>query len=329
MYLIFYLSIAILPSFSFSEQPFVELAKKVKPSVVNISIITSAKQKILQLGPGFYIPHATPERRGSGSGFVIDSKGLIVTNAHVVDDADTVQVQFSESEKFYKAKIIGKDVLSDIALLKITTSKNLKAIKMGDSSQTQVGEQVAAFGNPHGYGHTVTQGIISALRREIDDLNLFPLLQTDASINLGNSGGPLVNLKGEVIGVNNATSARAQGISFAIPINNVKTVLEDLKKYGKVRRSFLGVVLSQAGFHQKNGAFVVNIFEKGPADKAGIKIKDRIVEFNGKKIKSARQLIKYIAQTSVGRPVQIKILRKNKLINKNLILSPVPKKRMK
>ena len=256
-----------------SPPSFVYLAKKVKPSVVNISI-TKKTGQLLQLAPGLYVPRTPHSISGSGSGFVIDTQGLIVTNTHVVLGADEIKVQFVNEKKFYKATLIGKDSLSDIALLQIKTKRKLVPIKLGNSHKVEVGEWVAAFGNPHGYGHTITKGIISAVKREIDDLNLFPLLQTDASVNPGNSGGPLVNLAGEVVGVNNAIAAGAQGISFAIPIDNVKNILTDLKKYGYVKRGFIGVHLQHT--KNKQGALVVDVLQGGPANQAGVQAYDVI-----------------------------------------------------
>lgn len=289
---------------------FINLAKKVKPSVVNISIEKNQSQ-MLQIAPGFYIPHAQPNVvSGSGSGFVIDKTGLIVTNAHVVAGAGVIKVQFEKDKKFYTAKVLGSDRLSDIALLKINKKRSLIPIALGDSQKIQVGEWVVAFGNPHNYGHTMTKGIVSAVKRDIDELNLFPLLQTDASINPGNSGGPLVNLKGEVVGVNNAIAARAQGISFAIPINNVKNILKDLKKYGYVRRGFIGVRFES--FPSKKGVLINEVIPNSPADKAGIKSKDVLIRFKNSAIKKSSDLVKYVAKTPIGSKVPITLLRNGK-----------------
>ena len=286
---------------------FTRLAKQVKPSVVNISI-TKKQSQLLQMAPGFYVPNQEPTVIGSGSGFVIDRKGLIVTNAHVVSGASEIKVQFEGDQKFYTAKVLGADRLSDIALLKINAAKSLTPVRLGNSQKVQVGEWVAAFGNPHNYGHTMTKGIISAVKREIDELNLFPLLQTDASINPGNSGGPLVNLKGEVVGVNNAIAARAQGISFAIPINNVKNVLKDLKKYGFVRRGFIGVRFQTA----KTGILITEVVPNSPAGKAGIQKGDVLIQFEKAKMKRTVDLVKNVAKTPVGKRISIHLLRNGK-----------------
>ena len=303
----------IFPQLGFSIEPktaFIDLAKKVSPSVVNISTTKEGVENVVQIFPGYFVPFNVPQMTASGSGFIVDKTGLIVTNSHVVQNFDKIQVQFAGDENFYPAKVLGSDNLSDIALLKVHTKKKLVPFKFGDSEELQVGEWVAAIGNPHGYGHTMTKGIISAVKREIDDLNLFPLLQTDASINPGNSGGPLVNLKGEVIGVNQAIVRGAMGIGFAIPINNVKEVLKDLKTFGFVRRGFIGVeFLSRS---QQKGAVITNVIPGSPAEKAGLKIKDQIIEFAGYKIKSPRELPKAVQKVSVGKKVSLKIIRNGK-----------------
>ena len=297
------------------QKAFIKLAKKVRSSVVNISITKEGLNEMVQLFPGYFMPFATPDMTASGSGFIIDKKGLIVTNSHVVKDFDKIQVQFAGDDKFYTAKLLGTDRLSDIALLKVSVNKKLVPIKFGDSSKLEVGEWVAAIGNPHGYGHTMTKGIISAVKREIDDLNLFPLLQTDASINPGNSGGPLVNLKGEVIGVNQAIIKGAMGISFAIPINNVKEVLEDLKSFGFVRRGFIGVNFQGDG---QAGVVITQVVFGSPAQKAGLKARDRITHFAGQKIKTPRDLPKAVRKAKVGKTVSLQILRNGKRFKLNI-----------
>ena len=308
---IFYIALIILSPLATTHPPgssFVKLAKQIEPSVVNISIVKKSANNKLFLAPGIYVPYNPPPISGSGSGFVIDSKGLIVTNTHVITGADEIKIQFAGSKDFYKAELVGKDDLSDIALIKIKPKNSLRPVKLGNSKDIQVGEEVAAFGNPHGYGHSMTQGIISAVKREIDELNLFPLLQTDASINPGNSGGPLVNLKGEVVGVNNAIAAGAQGISFAIPIDNVKNILNDLKIHGYVKRGFIGVQLGSA----QGGSLVMDVVPGGPADRAGIQAYDLIVKFGEAIIKSSRDLANAVAKTPIAKQVPVRIMRNGK-----------------
>lgn len=301
------------------DKAFINLANKVKPSVVNISITKQGENNFIELIPGLIVPHATPKLTGSGSGFIISKEGLVVTNAHVVSQSDKIQVQFEGDKKLYPAKILGKDALSDIALLKVSAQKKFVPIEFGDSEKLKVGEWVAAIGNPHGYGHTITKGILSAVNREIDELNLYPLLQTDASINPGNSGGPLVNLRGQVIGVNNAIAAGATGIGFAIPINNVKIVLKDLKSYGYVRRGFIGIVFRSL---PNKGVLITDIVDGGPADKAGLKQGDILTHFDSKAIKQPKDLPKIVDKTPVGKKVIVKVLRNKK--PKQLTISSQP-----
>ena len=310
-----FLSLIIAPSSQAIEpaQDFVNLAKKVRSSVVNISVSQPGINKVIELIPGYMIPFSQPELKGSGSGFIVDKSGLIITNAHVVKDIQKIQVQFVDEETLFPAKVLGYDTRSDIALLKVDAKKKLTPIVLGDSSKLEVGEWVAAIGNPHGYGHTMTKGIISAVKREIDELNLYPLLQTDASINPGNSGGPLVNLKGEVVGVNQAIARNASGISFAIPINNVKEVLEDLKKYGYVRKAFIGVNFLQNNLGLE-GVIVGNVVVQSPAQRAGVRAGDRIVSFNGKKIKNYWDLPDAVRKAKVGKKASMTVIRENKTL---------------
>ena len=299
------LALVFLSPAQSQELSFVNLARQIEPSVVNISITKTSSPNYFFPAPGIRIP--SPPISGSGSGFVIDSKGLIVTNAHVIQGTNEIKVQFAGNKKFYKADLVGKDDLSDIALIRVKANRPLKPVKLGNSETIQVGERVAAFGNPHGYGHSMTQGIISAVKREIDDLNLFPLLQTDASINPGNSGGPLVNLKGEVVGVNNAIAAGAQGISFAIPIDNVKHILNDLKKYGYVQRAFIGVQLGHSP--GVRGSLVMNVASGGPADRAKVQPYDLIVKFGKAVIKNSKDLANAVAKTPIDTRVPVQIIR--------------------
>ena len=272
----------------------------------------------------FLNPHGRPQRQrprqSLGTGFIIRPDGLIITNNHVINNADIINISLSNSKETYTAKVIGKDERTDTALIKITASKNLPFVKLGDSDHLQVGEWVAAFGNPFGHSNSMSKGIISAIGREIDKLNRFPFLQTDASINPGNSGGPLVNTAGEVIGMNTAIDARAQGIGFAIPINNIKTILTSLEKEGGVRRGYLGVILknidsdlkSALGLKDTKGSLIVNVLPNSPAHKAGLQPYDIIIQVDKKEIKSTSGLTNAIADAGVGKSVMLKILRKGK-----------------
>jgi len=254
-----------------------------------------------------------------GSGFIIDKDGFVVTNNHVIEDADQIKVKLKD-EREYDATIVGRDPNTDIALLKIDSGQNLPTIELGDSDALKVGQWVVAIGSPFGLEHTVTAGIVSAKGRVIGSGPYDDFIQTDASINPGNSGGPLLNLKGEVVGINTAIVASGQGIGFAIPVNLAKGVIVALKTEGEVTRGWLGVAIQDlsgdmAEYYEvenKKGVFVMDVFEGDPADKAGIKPKDIILEVNGQKIKTSRQLTGMIAQIPVGETAKIKILRDRK-----------------
>lgn len=312
---------------------FIELAKAVNPAVVNVFTTYLPRERLLPTDPSrdpffqLFEQFMGPNSRGPtpqqslGSGFIIREDGLIVTNNHVIDHADGIKVQISENTKeSFDAKLIGKDARTDIALIKIDAKRKLPYVKLGSSADVQVGEWVAAFGNPYGYGHTMTKGIISAVGREIDELNLFPFMQTDASINPGNSGGPLVNTQGQVIGVNTAIDARAQGIGFVIPIDNVKSILPQLEKDGGIQRGFIGVQMAdidQEGADSLNlketdGALITQVLPGTPAELAGIQPYDLVVEFAGVKVVSTRDLLKAVAATPVGKKVPVKVVRNGK-----------------
>jgi serine protease Do len=316
---------------------FVELAKAVNPAVVNISTSTTPKYRnqpghrdpFMEMLEQFYgfrmMPQNSRPQQSLGTGFIIRDDGLIVTNNHVIAGADIINVQLSDdSKKTFEAKVIGSDERTDIALIKITSKEKLPFLQMGSSKDTEVGEWVAAFGNPFGNGHTMTKGIISAKGRDINEINKFPLLQTDAPINPGNSGGPLVNTKGLVIGVNSAIDARAQGIGFAIPIDEVKSILPQLEKIGHIRKGYLGVGLGdldpmaaeQLGIKETEGAVILQVERKSPASKAGVEPYDIVTEFNGKKIKNSSELRDAVADAPIGNPVKMKVIRDGK--NRNL-----------
>jgi len=254
-----------------------------------------------------------------GSGFIIDKEGFVVTNNHVIEDADQIKVKLND-EREYDATIVGRDPNTDIALLKIDSDQNLPTVKLGDSDALKVGQWVVAIGSPFGLEHTVTAGIVSAKGRVIGSGPYDDFIQTDASINPGNSGGPLLNLNGEVVGINTAIVASGQGIGFAIPVNLAKGIIVALKTEGEVTRGWLGVAIQDlsadmAEYYEvenKSGVFVMNVFEGDPADKAGIKPKDIILEVNGQKIKTSRQLTSMIAGIHVGETAKIKILRDGK-----------------
>ncbi|MFL2889793.1 MAG: Do family serine endopeptidase [Pelagibacteraceae bacterium] len=321
---------------------FADLAEKLMPSVVNISttqtVKTSGNQFPFQFPPGspfeemFKDFQRPTERKASslGSGFIIDQKGTIITNNHVIQNAEDILVKVGQKE--YKAKVIGADPYADLAVLKIDSKDNFIPVNFGDSDKARVGDWVIAIGNPFGLGGTVTSGIISARNRDINLTRYDDFIQTDASINQGNSGGPLFNLKGEVVGINTAIIAPGQagsiGIGFAIPANAASNVIDQLIKYGETRRGWLGVRIQEVTkeiaevekLEKPKGALIASVGQNSPADKAGLKAGDIILEFDGKNIDKMRTLPRAVASTKVGKSVQLKIWRNKKLISKRLIL---------
>lgn len=322
---------------------FVELAKAINPAVVNISTTAIPKNSPRMRDPmldmleqlyGFRMQQPQqqqrPQQMGLGTGFIIREDGLIVTNNHVIAGADVINVQLSEkATEVYEATLVGSDERTDIALIKITPKGKLPVAVLGSSKDVEVGEWVAAFGNPFGHGHSMTKGIISSKGRDITEINKIPLLQTDASINPGNSGGPLVNTRGQVIGVNSAIDARAQGIGFAIPIDEVKAILPILETKGRIARGFLGTALGDLdpeaaeylGLGDLRGAVITSVSPGSPALKAGLKMYDIVTEFNGKKIRTSLDLMDAVADAPIGQPIKTKIIRNNKEMNLNVVTS--------
>ena len=331
-----------------NSQVFVKLAEKLMPATVNISttkIVKRSKRSNQQpfregdpfrdfFGDEFFdkffgqMPQRDYKLRSLGSGFIIDEEGYIITNNHVIEEADEIKVRLSDKEE-YDAKIVGKDIKTDIALIKIDPPNGLPFVKLGNSDELKVGEWVMAIGNPFGLSQTVTVGIVSAKWRKIGAGPYENFIQTDAAINQGNSGGPLFNTRGEVVGVNTAifsTSGGNIGIGFATPINLAKNVVEQLKEKGKVVRGWLGVVVQMVtpelaesfGLEQRKGALVADVEEDGPADKAGIKKGDIILTFDGKEIKEMNDLPLIVAQTSVGKQAKITFLRNGKTLTKKV-----------
>jgi serine protease Do len=266
---------------------------------------------------------STPHRVNSlGSGFIIDAAGLIVTNNHVIAEADEVDVILNDGSTL-KAQIVGRDTKTDLALLKVSTDKPLKAVKFGDSDKLRLGEWVVAIGNPFSLGGTVTAGIVSARNRDIESGPYDNYIQTDAAINRGNSGGPLFNLNGEVIGVNTAIyspSGGSIGIGFAVPSRTVMPVIEQLREYKEVRRGWLGVriqkvsddVADKLSIKPARGALVAGIDDKGPAKPAGIAAGDVIIKFDGKDVKEMRDLPRIVAATPIGKEVEVVIVHQGK-----------------
>ncbi len=323
-------------------ESFANLAEKLMPSVVNISttqtVKTTTNQFPFQFPPGspfgemFKDFERPTERKASalGSGFIIKDNGTVITNNHVIANAEDILVRVGDKE--YKAKLVGADPYMDIAVLKMETKDKFKTVKFGDSDTARVGDWAVAIGNPFGLGGTVTAGIISARNRDINLTRYDDFIQTDASINQGNSGGPLFNLKGEVIGINTAIIAPGQsgsiGIGFAIPANAASNVIDQLIKFGETQRGWLGVRIQEVTkeiaevekLKKPVGALVASVGQNSPADKAGIKAGDIILEFDGKKIDTMRTLPKVVANTKVGKSVELKIWRNKKSILKRLTL---------
>ena len=320
---------------------FADLAEKLMPSVVNISttqtVVTSTNPFPFQFPPGspfedMFKEFGTPQERKSsalGSGFIIDEKGIVVTNNHVIQDAEDIIVRVNGDEEF-KAKIIGADPLSDIAVLQLETNQKFVPVDFGDSDKARIGDWVIAIGNPFGLGGTVTSGIISARNRSIGLSRYEDYIQTDASINSGNSGGPLFDMNGDVIGINTAILGRSGsiGIGFSIPSNSAKIVIDQLIEFGETKRGWLGVRIQDVTqeiadvekLDEPRGALVASVAENSPSAKAGIKAGDIILEFNGAKINQMKELPAIVAKTKVGSTVEVKIWRNKKELTKNVLL---------
>jgi serine protease Do len=317
---------------------FSDLVKKASPSVVNVSM-QKTTQVGVQVSPfgnnsddpfndffnrfyGNQGNQGTQKERkvqGVGTGFIIDREGYILTNNHVVEGADKITVTLSD-KKVYTAKVIGLDSKTDLALIKIDGARDLVPLTMGDSDKMEVGDWVVAIGNPFGLENTVTAGIVSAKYRRLGNTSYESYIQTDASINQGNSGGPLMNANGEVIGINSAILSQtggSVGIGFAIPINMAKDLLPQLKK-GKIVRGWMGVsiqtitneIQNKMGLKDTNGALVGSVAEDGPAEKAGIETGDVITSFDGKPVNETSELPLIVASTPIGKNVKVEIIRK-------------------
>ena len=323
-------------------ESFADLAEKLLPSVVNISTTQTVEAgkgpEIPQLPPGspfedffkeFFDRNGQQQRSrratSLGSGFIISDDGFVVTNNHVIQGADEITVILSDDKRL-KAKLIGRDKKTDLAVLKVETDVPLKAVKFGNSDDTRVGDWIVAIGNPFGLGGTVTAGIISARGRDINSGPYDDFLQTDASINRGNSGGPMFNIDGEVVGVNTAiyspSGGGSVGIGFAIPSTTVAPIIRQLQKNGEVKRGWLGVHIQQVtmeiaeslGLKVSEGALVASVIEDGPAAKSKIKAGDVILSFNEKRVREMRMLPRIVADTEVEKVVKVEVWRGGKLM---------------
>tara|TARA_B100000809_G_scaffold234562_1_gene252059 strand:- start:880 stop:2289 length:1410 start_codon:yes stop_codon:yes gene_type:complete len=321
---------------------FADLAEKLMPSVVNISttqtVTTNKNPFPFQFPPGsrledMFKEFGVPETRKAmalGSGFIIDAKGIVVTNNHVIKGAEDILVRVNGGKE-YKVTIIGSDPLSDIAVLKMETKDKFIPVKFGDSDKARIGDWVIAIGNPFGLGGTVTSGIISARNRSIGLSRYEDFIQTDASINQGNSGGPLFNMDGDVIGINTAIlspTGASSGIGFAIPSNSAKRVIDQLIEFGETKRGWLGVriqfvtkeIADAEKLDKPKGALVSSVAEGSPSDKAGILPGDIILEFKGTLINKMQELPLIVAQTDVGETVEVKVWRNSKELIKKITL---------
>ena len=320
---------------------FADLAERLMPSVVNISTTTTITTRSnpfpFQFPPGspfedMFKDFGTPQERKTsalGSGFIISDDGIVITNNHVIQGAEDVFVRVNGDQEF-KAKILGADPGMDLAVLKIESDEKFVPVKFGDSDKSRIGDWVIAIGNPFGLGGTVTAGIISARNRSIGLSRYEDFIQTDASINQGNSGGPLFNMNGDVIGINTAILGQSGsiGIGFAIPSNSADRVIKQLIEFGETKRGWLGVriqtvtkeIAEVEKLDKPRGALVASVADGSPSDKGGIKAGDIILEFDGKPIKEMVELPKIVAQTDVGKKVTVKVWRNKREITKNIIL---------
>ncbi len=330
---------------------FTDLIEKSSPAVVNIS--TTQKMKHPKMPPNMpRIPDGTPlddffrhffrdsdnppdfDTHSLGSGFIISAEGYVLTNNHVVDNADKIIVRLSDRREL-AAKVVGRDERSDIALLKINTN-NLPVVKIGDSSNLKVGAWVYAIGSPFGFDHSATAGIISAIGRSLPSESYVPFIQTDVAINPGNSGGPLFNMDGEVIGVNSQIYSRSggfMGLSFAIPIDVAMEVVDQLKSKGKVTRGWLGILIQEVtaelaksfGMDKPRGALVAGLLPDSPAHKAGVQVGDIIIEFNGKPVEESSMLPRLVGRSKVGDSLPVKVIRNGKPLTLKVKIAELPK----
>ncbi len=324
---------------------FADLVSKLKPAVVNISTTNKVKARSPFFSPFddnhpfeeyfkkfFDMPEEKEyKQKGLGTGFIISEDGFVVTNNHVVDKADDIEVILEDGDK-YEAKVVGKDPKTDLALLKIEAEKKLPFVEFGDSDKSKIGDWVIAIGNPFGLGHTVTAGIISAKGRILGIGNYDDFIQTDAPINPGNSGGPLFNLNGKVVGVNTAIIARGQGLGFSIPVNLTKQIIDQIKDSGKVVRGWLGISIQKItpeiaeviGVEEGQGVLVADIMDKSPAEKGGLERGDIILEYDGEIIKEVSDLTGKVALTMPGEKANLKIIRNKKTSEMQIEIGEFP-----
>ena len=335
-------------------ESFADLAERLLPAVVNISssqvVRSTQRQDIPQAPPGspfedffkeFFDRNqqeGAPRRASSlGSGFIIDKSGFVVTNNHVIADADEITVILQDDSR-HEATLIGRDPKTDLALLKIEVDRDLPFVKWGDSAVARVGDWVVAIGNPFGLGGTVTAGIISARHRDINQGPYDSFLQTDASINRGNSGGPMFNMDGKVIGVNTAIfspTGGSVGVGFSIPSSIAQRVVTQLREFGRTKRGWLGVriqsvtdeIAESLGLDKASGALVADVTTDGPAQASKIEAGDVILKFDGKIVEQMRDLPRIVAETEIGKPVKVDVWRKGKRRVINVVVGELEEER--
>ncbi len=332
-------SLAAMSPFG-SSNPIVSIVKNASVAVVNIDVEKTAKRSFSPFpfdddpifkrffGDAFKDFTRSVPMKGRGSGFIVSKDGLILTNNHVVDGVDKITVSVllaNGDKKTYPATLKGQDATYDLAVIKIEPDEDLPVLELGDSDAVEVGEWVVAIGNPYGFEHSVTAGVISAKNRSIhaQDVNFDDFLQTDAAINPGNSGGPLLNMDGKVIGINTAIIPYAQGLGFAVPVNKAKEIMGDLVSHGHARRGWLGVSVRDINEQMAkaykvegtNGAMINDVFKGDPADKAGIKRGDVVIELNGEKVKDASAFVQKVRTLAPNSTAKLVVVRKGKKLN--------------
>ena len=329
--------------------PLVQAVEKVSPAVVNIyttEISRPARNPFRSFGNNLFdqffkdfIPPTANQRRSLGSGVLINGEGFILTNEHVISKAAKIHVILSDKQEF-DASVIGADIKSDLAIIKINSRKPLPYVEMGRSDDLMIGEQVLTIGNPFGLQHTVTTGIISALNRNIragKNMVYSDFIQVDASINPGNSGGPLLNINGSLIGINTAIYQKAEGIGFAIPIDHARRIVDELIRYGKVRRGWLGVSVQELDVQlsrhfkldRKNGVLVVGVADSSPAGKAGLKRGDIIIAIDDHEVKNKSDFRGRMASYTVSSSIRFSILRDGKVKKVRARVTAIPKSYVK
>jgi serine protease Do len=304
---------------------FADVAERINPAVVNIDAAskpgTRAPSRPLRGGDDPLDGPRDPDapRQGAGSGFIVDSNGYILTNYHVVEGAERITVTLADGRTF-RGTVVGSDPAIDVALVHIPNASNLPEAPLGNSDELRAGEWVCAIGNPLGYVHSVTVGVVSFIGRKLFDQSLDEYIQTDAAINFGNSGGPLINSRGEVVGINSAISSKASSIGFALPINQAVAVLPQLKATGRVSRGFIGVTLTDVtpalqqalGLTVATGAMVQDVTPRSPAERAGLRPYDVIVEVEGRRVASNQELIENISARQPGTLARLDVLREGR-----------------